>query len=165
MFEHGIAECALDDADATTDGGGFGGDGSDIIGSAGSDIKGSDESDINGSDGSDIHDSNGSDINDIHGSDITDDEDEGELLHPFVEMEAEEADSQSEGSNDSVASNDAKMGNEQANVHVAERDPHLCAVNCQWNQWWQRFDKGVEVRSHICERESHSRIRKRLRTN
>lgn len=73
-----------------------------------------------------------------------DDDDKGKLLHFLVDMESGEENlasardgDQSNGGirNDSVASYDAKLTQEQANLHVAEQSPHVCAAaaNEQWD--------------------------------
>lgn len=56
---------------------------------------------------------------------------DGKFLLSLVKIEAEEASSLFEGSNDSLASYEADLANEQANVYGADRDPCLCADNYQ----------------------------------
>lgn len=59
---------------------------------------------------------------------VAEKEEEEELLHPFVNMEAEEDSRQSEGSTGSVASYDTELFNGISNVHVAERGTFVCAL-------------------------------------
>lgn len=55
---------------------------------------------------------------------------EGQFLHPFIELEAEE---------ESVASYEAEMEEEQANIYVSTPKPRVCLASRDWKQWWPGF--------------------------
>lgn len=92
-----------------------------------------DEEDNEDEDNDALQDENHDDDND------EDVDDEEKFLHSIVELDGEEADSLLEDREGLVASYDVELSNKQAVVHVAKRDPRVCAPSRHWDQWWQRF--------------------------
>lgn len=64
-------------------------------------------------------------------------------------MEAEEASSQFEANNNSVASYDAKLAKKKTNMPVTERNLRVRAANRNWDHWCQSFLQGVEALGRI----------------
>lgn len=67
------------------------------------------------------------------------DDEDGEFLHPFVEVEAEEKDNQSVKSNRpnrSIAPYDADLADKLSDLPVPPQNPCVRLATSLWDDWW-----------------------------